>query len=188
MLSMKPLFLSLLLCALPHWSQAETWNGTAAITFAGTSTLHDWSGKVSAEPFTADVTMQDGKPTHVSSTVTVKAAGMDTAEPKRDANMRKAMKIVDFPLIVGKIDADFKAIAASGDTPTALPLEINLLGKLQKVTAKISQWKLTNGKASFDLEFPVSMEASGISVPAVLIFIRVGDSVTVRASVTLKQN
>jgi len=52
----------------------------------------------------------------------------------------------------------------------------------------ISKWKLNGGKATFDLDFPVLMKASGIAVPAVLVFIRVGDAVTVHASVTLTQN
>jgi hypothetical protein len=109
---------------------------------------------------------------------------MDTAEAKRDENMRKAMKISDHPLITAKIDADFSLIAASG-TPTKLPLALTLLGKPQNITATISNWQLKGGKASFDLEFPVSMKASGINVPAVLLFIRVGDDITVRAHVTL---
>jgi hypothetical protein len=57
----------------------------------------------------------------------------------------------------------------------------------QNIIAKISNWQLKDGRATFDMEFPVSMKASGISVPAVLFFIRVGDAVTVRAHVTLSK-
>lgn len=165
---------------------AETWNGKADLTFDGTSTLHDWGGTVTAQPFKADVTFSGGKPTHVKSTVTVKAAAMETQEPKRDENMRKAMKVTDHPLITGQIDTDFSEIAASG-TLTKLPLTLTLLGKPQNITATISNWQLKGGKAGFDLEFPVSMKASGISVPSVLLFIRVGDAITVRAHVTLSK-
>ena len=179
------LCLSLLLSISPL--HAETWSGTAQITFDGTSTLHDWGGKVAAEAFKADVTMSGGLPQRVKAEVTVKAANMDTAEPKRDANMLKAMKVDAHPLIVGKIDAKFSEIAAAS-TPTMLPIELNLLGKPQNVTGTISNWKLNGRKASFDLDFPVSMKASGISVPTVLLFIRVGDGVQVHASVTLTQN
>jgi hypothetical protein len=181
---MKILLTLILLSA--SLSQAETWNGKADLTFDGTSTLHDWGGKVTAQPFKADITFSGGKPQHVKSTVTVKATAMDTQEPKRDENMRKAMEVTDHPLITGKIDADFSEIAASG-TPTKLPLALTLLGKPQNITGTISNWQLKGGKASFDLEFPVSMKASGISVPSVLLIIRVGDAVTVRAHVTLTQ-
>ena len=179
------LCLSLLLSISPL--RAETWSGTAQITFDGTSTLHAWGGKVAAEPFKANVTMDGGKPQGVKAEVTVKAAQMDTAEPKRDANMLKAMKVDAHPLILGRIDAKFSEIATA-NTPTKLPIKLNLLGKPQNVTGTISNWKLSGRKASFDLDFPVSMKASGISVPAVLLFIRVGDGVKVHASVTLTQN
>ena len=181
--AMKTLFF-LLLATLAH---AETWNGKATIAFDGTSTLHDWGGKVAAQPFKADVNMNGDKPVRIVSTVTVKAAEMDTEEGKRDENMRKAMKVTDHPLIVGKIDAKFSEVAAAG-TPTKLPIELNLLGKPQNVTGTISNWKLNGNKATFDLEFPVSMKASGISVPTVLLFIKVGDGIKVRASVTLTKN
>lgn len=183
---MKILFcLSLLLSLSPL--HAETWSGTARISFDGTSTLHDWGGKVAVEPFKADVTMSSDKPQRVKAEVTVKASNMDTAEPKRDANMRKAMKVDAHPLIVGKIDAKFSEIAAAS-TPTKLPIELNLLGKPQNVSGTISNWKLAGKKATFDLDFPVSLKASGISVPTVLLFIKVGDGIKVHASVTLSQN
>lgn len=183
-MNFKHLSLSFLLLITP--AKADTWSGTAQITFAGTSTLHDWSGEVTAEPFKADITMAGGMPQRIVSAVTVKAAGMDTAEPRRDANMRKAMKAAEHPLIGGKIDAKFDVVAKAG-TPATLPIELRLLDSTQKVSGTISNWKLNGRKASFDLEFPVSMKASGISVPAVLMFIRVGDAVKVRASVTLTQ-
>jgi hypothetical protein len=153
------------------FADVSTWSGSSQIRFDGTSTLHDWGGKVSAQPFKAQVTMNGDKPQRIVSTVTVKAAEMVTEEAKRDENMRKAMKVADHPLIVGKIDAKFSEVAAAG-TPTKLPIELNLLGTPQNVTGTISNWKLSGNKATFDLDFPVSMKASGISVPTVLIFIR----------------
>lgn len=179
--------LFLILLGLTSLLHADTWSGRADITFDGTSTLHAWGGKVSAEPFKAEVTMSGDKPQRVRAEVIVKAADMDTAEPKRDANMRKAMKVTDHPLITGKIDAKFSEIAADG-TPTALPVELNLLGKPQKLTGTISNWKLNGKTATFDLDFTVSMKTSGISVPAVLLFIKVGDGVKVHASVVLSKN
>lgn len=180
----------LLLLGLGHPAAllAETWQGTAAISFAGTSTLHDWSGKVGAAPFATEVTMRNGQPQRVAAKVIVKAADMDTAEPRRDVNMRNAMKTDTYPLITAKIDADFSRIATAGATPTVLPMELTLLGRPQKVEGRISNWQMKGGKATFDLDFPVSMKSSGISVPAVLVFIRVGDGVKVHASVKLEHN
>lgn len=166
---------------------SETWAGTAQITFDGTSTLHDWTGKVSAEPFKTEVILKDGKPRRIKSKVLVKAAAMDTDEAKRDENMRKAMKVSDHPLIIGSIDTEFSDISPAG-TPVKLPLSISLLGRQQSISSTISNWKSDGRRASFDLDFPISMKASGISVPPVLFFIRVGDGVKVHASVELRKN
>ena len=182
----------LVLLALAHSAFAETvqnWTGKADITFDGTSTLHAWGGKVSATPFTTEVTLDAaGKPTRIKAAVSVDVAKMDTAEAKRDENMRKAMKVADHPMISANIDVPAAKIAADGKTPTQLPMTLTLLGKPQNITGTISNWKLNGSKATFDLDFPVSMKASGISVPTVLLFIKVGDGIKVRASVTLTKS
>lgn len=181
---------ALALAALPAAGDTpERWSGTSDITFSGTSTLHNWQGTVPAQAFTATITRDsNGNPARVQATVTVEVAKMDTDEPKRDANMLKAMKEPEHPLIEGVIDAPFSAIAASGTTPASLPLKLKLLDKPQDVTGTITNWKLDGNKASFDLDFDVSMKASGIKVPAVLLFIRVGDTVKVHATVNLSRS
>lgn len=166
-----------------------SWTGTGEITFSGTSTLHEWAGKVTARPFKTMVTYDaNGEPFRIQAEVEVESSLMDTAEPKRDANMRKAMKVTDYPLIRATVDAPVAGIATDGKTPVKLPMTLMLLGKPQTVEAGISHWKMAGRKATFDLNFDVSMKASGISVPPVLVFIRVGDAVTVHASVTLTQD
>lgn len=166
----------------------QVWAGKAGIVFEGTSTLHDWGGKVSAEPFQVLVTLDAaGKPKRVRADVSVAAAQMDTAEVKRDENMRKAMKVAEHPLIQAVIDAPADKIAPDLKAPAQLPLTLTLLGKPQQITGTIRNFRRDGGKVTFDLEFPVSMKASGIRVPSVLLFIRVGDGVKVRASVTLTQ-
>ncbi len=184
---MKTPYSILVLLILTAVCRAETWGGNASITFDGTSTLHDWGGKVKASAFKAEVTMEGDKPKRVKSTVTVKAASMDTAEADRDANMYKAMQVTTHPLIVGKIDAQFTEIAPAS-SPAKLPIELSLLGKAQSVTGTISNWKLAGDTATFDLDFDLSLKTSGIKVPAVLLIIRVGDAIKVHAAVTLKRS
>lgn len=166
----------------------ETWSGKADLTFAGTSTLHDWSGAVTTRPFQTSVTLDAaGQPKRVQAQVIVDAMHMDTAEPKRDENMRKAMKVSDYPLIKAELDVSADSIAPDLKTPTQLPLQLTLLGKPQSIVGTIRHFERKKGKVTFDLDFPISMKASGISVPSVLFFIRVGDGVKVRAKVTLVQ-
>ena len=190
---MKTVFHLLFASVIAMHSAAQAgvsaWNGTSSITFNGTSTLHAWAGKVSAEPFVASVTMNDaGQPTALKAKVEVKAAGMDTAEPDRDVKMRKSMKVTDHPLISGVMDTAFDKIMGADGKPAKLPFALTLVGKTHQISASISNWKLSGNIATFDLDFPVSLKASGISVPTVLLFIKVGDGIKVHASVTLTQN
>jgi polyisoprenoid-binding protein YceI len=177
--------LTLLLAAAPAQT-VERWSGTANIGFSGTSTLHDWEGKVAPRPFIATVTRDpSGRPARVKGTVTVQVSKMDTAEPKRDENMRKAMKAADFPLVKAVIDASAEEIAGSGSTPAKLPIQLTLLGKEQEQLGTISNWKLNGNEASFDLDVDLSLKASGITVPSVAFFIKVGDRIKIHARVKL---
>jgi polyisoprenoid-binding protein YceI len=163
------------------------WDGAAEIAFAGTSTLHSWDGKVSANPFTATVVMgDDDKPKTLSAVVQVKAASMDTDNDKRDATMHKSMKVSDHPLIEGKFqDVAFASIMPDGKTPSKLPFALTLLGKNYDVVATVSGWKLSGDTATFDISFSLSLKQSGINVPSAMLVVRVGDTVKVNASVKL---
>ena len=183
------LALTLMLLALPAAADTSRWSGTSAISFDGTSTLHDWGGKVAVKPFATTVTTDAaGNPTQVEATVTVEVAKMNTAEAKRDENMRKAMQAAAHPLITGVIDTPFSAIRQGDAAPSTLPLKLTMLGKTQTITGRISQWKLQGDKATFDLDFDLSLKKSDIKVPSVLLFIRVGDTIKVHAAVSLKRN
>ncbi len=176
-----------LLAFVMQTARAEAWKGNAEIQFNGTSTLHDWAGKVKAEPFAAHLTRDAaGKPEHLTAKVEVKVTGMDTAEPKRDENMRKAMKAASFPLVTGTIDAPFSEIMSpQSHQPAILPLTLELLGRKHQVKARISQWSEKDKTASFDLDFSLSLKECGIEVPSMLLVVRVGDTIKLHASVKL---
>jgi polyisoprenoid-binding protein YceI len=180
-----------LFCLMVGSALADTshWSGTSQITFDGTSTLHDWGGKVEAKPFVCKVTTDAaGHPTQVEATVKVEVAKMDTAEAKRDENMRKAMQAAEHPLITGVIDTPFTAIRQGDAVPATLPLKLTMLGKTQTITGMISHWQQRGDKATFELDFDLSLKKSDIKVPSVLLFIRVGDTIKVHAAVSLKRN
>jgi polyisoprenoid-binding protein YceI len=168
-------------------STPSTWRGTSDIKFAGTSTLHGWSGTVSAEPFVATVMMDDrGKPQALTAKVNVKVLNMDTAKEDRDKNMRASMKAADFPFITANFDSAFEKVMKPGEAaPSRLPFKLKLLGKEHEVNADITNWSLKGNVATFDLAFDLSLKACGIEVPSVLVVIRVGDTVKLHASVKL---
>ena len=186
---MKLLIFAFALAALPSFAATTQWKGSSEIAFAGTSTLHAWDGKVKAEPFKATVgTNADGTPDHLNAKVQVKVAGMDTAEEGRDKNMRKAMKAEGFPLITAVMDVPFaKIMDAKTHQPATLPFALTLLGKEHPVAGKISQWKASDKEASFDLDFELSLKDCGITVPTVLLFIKVGDTIKLHATVKLQR-
>lgn len=169
------------------FAEPTQWSGSSEIRFDGTSTLHDWSGTVPVDPFTATVLMNDaGEPTALKAAVTVKAVKMDTKEPDRDKKMRTSMKVADFPLIVGTMDTAFDQVRKPGEKePSRLPFALNILGKQQQVDAEISNWVLKGNTATFDLDFDLSLKKCGIEVPSVLLVVRVGDTIKVHASVKL---
>jgi polyisoprenoid-binding protein YceI len=180
-----------LFCLMAGSALADTsnWSGTSQISFNGTSTVNSWGGKVATKPFATTVTTDAaGNPTRVEATVRVEVAGMDTAEAARDVKMRESMQATAYPLITGVIDTPFSAISQGSATPSTLPLKLTLLGKTQTVMGRISHWKLQGNRATFDLDFDLSLKQSGIKVPSMLLVIRVGDTIKVHAAVSLKRN
>ena len=170
-------------------ADTSSWSGTSQISFDGTSTLHSWGGKVPAKPFVTTVTTDAaGNPTRVEATVTVEVAKMDTAEADRDVKMRQAMRATEHPLIVGVFDTPFSAIRQGDAAPSVLPFQLTLLGQTQTLMGRISNWKHQGDKATFDLDFDLSLKKSDIKVPSMLLVIRVGDTIKVHAAVSLKRN
>jgi hypothetical protein len=129
---------------------------------------------------------ENGGPTALNARVVVRAVKMDTKEPDRDKKMRASMKVADFPLISGTFDTPFDNVMKAGQkAPSRLPFTLTLLGKEHPVEGVITKWSLKENVATFDLDFDLSLKACGISVPSVLLVIRVSDAIKVHASVKL---
>ena len=176
----------------PDLYAQSPWKGSCDIQFFGTSTLHDFSGTVSAEPFTVSVTgIDDPATTQLAGVVKVKAANMDTAKPKRDKKMHVSMDVATFTDITVTLPKGMnttltKPATESGQPrPTQIPFTLTLLGKDQQMVGTVSDWKYSEGVASFKVSFSVSLKTSGIKVPAVLGVVRVGDEIKVEASLVL---
>ena len=182
----------LLLFTGPGLYAQSPWKGSCEIKFSGTSTLHDFTGTVSAEPFTVSVTgIDDPATTQLAGVVKVKAVDMDTAKPKRDKKMRESMDVTTYTDIAVTLPKGMnttltKPVTESGQPrPTQIPFTLTLLGKDQQKAGTVSGWKYSDGVASFKVSFSVSLKASGIKVPAVLGFVRVGDEIKVEADLVL---
>ena len=175
-----------LCCTSLHADTPTRWAGTSEIQFSGTSTLHSWSGKVSAKPFAAVVVMDSSdRPVSLKAKVEVKAADMNTAEPKRDENMHNDMKVTTFPLVSAAMDTGFDKVMSGKKAPSKLPFTLTILGKPQSVEGTITNWVLKGDTATFDLDFELSLKKCDIKVPSVLFVISVGDTIKIHAPVKL---
>ncbi len=182
------LFILLCLALMGHSAglSAETWRGEARVTFAGTSTLHDWEGNVSAKPFTAEVALVEGKVDRFQAEFKVVVAEMDTENEGRDENLRKAMRAEQHPAVLGKVDVRIPPEVVQGSSGK-VPIVLRLLGKDVTVEGTIENWREEKSQVSFDYSFRVSLAASGIEIPSFLFFIRVGDEIAVHSRVVLSR-
>jgi hypothetical protein len=176
-------------------SASERWSGTCRVEFSGTSTFGGWSGTIDTEPFTVAV----GKPDQieVSPLATVISAQTDelkTSSERRDKVIKESMQSSDHPEISVRLAPDFtmaqtRPVRKSGFLhPTVIPFTVELLGKEYQMMAQVSNCRVENGVMCFGVSFPVSLKACGIKAPSVLGIIRVGDSISISAAVTLQMS
>lgn len=195
---MKSAIISLLLIAVTFsvgnaFGQTEQWAGNCDITFSGSSTLHKFKGTVKAEPFIISISdLSDKAQANATGKVIVTASKMDTGNKKRDANMDNSMATKTFPEIavdIGKLNAAATRPVTSGEIlrPTVVPFTMNLKGKKQQKVGKVADWSYSDGNISFTVTFPVSLKASGITVPSVLGIVKVADVIQVSAKLNLKR-
>jgi len=168
--------------ALAFAAHAETWTGTADVKFKGYSTLHDFTGTVSA-PLKTTVSGEKGART-VSATSDVEVKRMSTRDDARDKNMMLMFNAAKFALLkVSVAGADERALRKG-----AMPVTLTIAGTSGKVAAAVANILESADSVSFDLAFPVSLAAFKLTPPSTLAgLIKVKDNVDVTARVTLKR-
>ena len=159
---------------------AARYDAEAAIQFYGTSTLHDFHGTVAARPFAVEVSDASNPSTlKVNGTVQVQVSDMLTRNKKRDSNMHKMLGQARYPLIEGTVED--AVLTREGETTIKLALRIR--DCTQEIDATVTGWTNSEDQVSFDIAFPVSLEAFGLEPPSELGLIRVGNRVDVRCHV-----
>lgn len=172
-----------LAAALPAQGAAPAlYDGTATIVFSGTSTLHDFVGRVPSQPFR--LTMQTSPTGRVwSATASVKAAEMTTFHKERDEKMRQMFAADKQPLLAGTV---LDAPAPDRATNGVASLKLKIGGQERALPVAIRDWQEANGHLSFTAIWEVSLKDYALKPPAVLGLIKVGDKVTVSAKVEAK--
>ena len=155
------------------------------------STLHEVSGSARCQPFTVRIARDaSGKEVVPVVEVDVPVAAMDTRNRSRDGQMREMLRSDRFPLIRGAArDVDVERLRVEIGKGRGGNASIGLLLRIRdverKVLATASNLRESGERVTFDLEFPVSLGEFDLKAPSVLGIIRVGDKVSVKATLTL---
>lgn len=146
----------------------------AAIRFQGTSTLHDFTGTVPAQPFVLTLTSNTW-----SAQGGVVIGQMNTASEGRDRNMCKMFGTNDHPTLRGEVKPS--PLPPAGTNVTLL---FQVRNKTNALPVQISNWTEDAEAVRFHAGWDVSLKQYGLKPPSVMGVIRVGDLVHVEADVT----
>lgn len=163
------------------------------IQFFATSTLHDFSGRVTSEPFTLRIIENEGKGRFVGPvSIDVPVNDMKTGKEKRDRKMREMFQSERFPSITGSISGFDphnlrERLFESDGGETDLSLSITIRNITRELQAMVYNYREYGEQISFDLKFPLSLQEFGLKPPSTFLgIVRVGDEVSVRASFNIE--
>jgi polyisoprenoid-binding protein YceI len=151
----------------------------AMIRFQGTSSLHEFGGKLPAQPF--QLTLSNGTWTASSQ---VFSGQMLTDNAKRDRKMHEMMGTNLYPLIRGTVtNAPIPGVAGTNAT-----LALKIRGTTQNLVARVMDWKEDAEAIRFRAKWELSLKQYGLKPPSVVGVIRVGDVIRLEADVTAKKS
>lgn len=158
---------------------ADGVRGSLQLSFAATSTLHDFEGTAGSPVLSLS---QDAAGAW-SAEVSVPVAEMKTGNGWRDESMRAMFDASHHPQILGRFrDLDAEKVRTSG----VLPFLLRIRTVERPVQAGVTNWRQSEREASFDAAFDLSLESFQLEAPRTL-FLRVGDRVRVTVHVTLER-
>ena len=176
-----------LLLIYPVTALAIDYQGNCSVVFQGSSTLHDFNGTGSCQPFS----ISENAGIMTISELNVAISGLDTDNSRRDKQMRKMFDAVTYPLVkgsIGSVDlADIrKSLHENKDSTTEAVFQLKIRDIEKTVTAVLQNIVETEAKITADLVFTLSLADYQLKPPTVFFIIRVGDSVKVTTSFTLE--
>ncbi len=177
--------------AAPDAADPPEWKGGCDIRFGGKSTLHDFSGTVGCRPFDVVATVAGGKVVIPRLEAFVLVGEMNTGNASRDRRMREMFESAAYPRIRAVLSgldpaALRKTLTASPGAREPLEATLTIRNVSRKIRAEAGNLREEGGRITLDVEFPVSLKDFGLEPPSVLGIIRVKDTVTVAARVTLR--
>ena len=156
-------------------SPLATHQGRAEIVFAGTSTLHDFSGRVTSTNVNISLTSSNW-----TASASVPVAKMDTASARRDRNMMNMFSAPEHPLIRGTVTNAAKPGSEGG----TVVMKLRIRDVERPVRMQVTAWRESTNSLSFQAAGEVSLKEFSLKPPSVLGVIRVGDRVTLKLDVS----
>lgn len=155
-------------------TSARTYAATADVVFRGSSTLHDFAGRVRSKPFQLALSSNTW-----SAAGAVTATAMDTANDDRDKNMHRMLEAPRHPVLQGKVVG---APIPTGDSAQATLL-LTIRDRSAELPVRITGWTETATQIRFHAAWNLSLKQFALQPPSVLGVIRVRDTVQLEADV-----
>ena len=180
------------LLVLASSARAGEIKGTCFLRFVGISTLHDFTGTVRCQPFSANlVRTADGGTSIPGVEVHVLVEGMDTGNNTRDGQMREMFQSDRFPRIHGTVraidvDGIRREIGKGEGGKAFFDLTLGIRDVERTIHAAATNFREEGSRVDFDVEFPVSLKEFGLKAPSFLGIFRVRDKVAVTGNVRLE--
>lgn len=184
---MKIFIFFALFLTLPAIAPATDYQGSCTVAFEGSSTLHDFNGKGSCEPFL----VSENAGVIIVPELTVAVSDMDTDNSSRDKKMRKMFEIEKYPLIKGtsgpvSLGAIRKTLEENIDSAPSHLFQLKIRDIEKPVTAILQNIEEMDDKITADVAFTLSLADYKLKPPSVFGIIRVGDTIKVTTSFLLE--
>lgn len=184
---MKYLLVLVLVFVLPLPCLAIEYSGNCSIVFHGSSTLHDFQGNGSCQPFT----VKENAGTMIPPELKVVVAEMETGNAKRDKKMREMFAEEQFPLITGtsspiSLDDLRRRLELGKDSAGDVTINLKIRDITRPVKTTVHNIVITDSTIKADMDFPLFLADYQLKPPSVLGLIRVGDRIDVTVSFVLE--
>ncbi len=190
----KAVFLSVfLIITAPFPTYALTIQGTGYIRIFVESTLHDFEGRVTTDPFTIPLVKDGAGKIQVNRLEVLTPVGtISTGNPRRDREMRKMFDSEHFPYIRGSVSGLFprriRYEIRQGEKRGAIRnISLWIRDVEKKVPVTFRRLREYGEQISFEIEFIVSLKEFNLEAPtAFLGLIRVKDKIRVTVGFDLE--
>lgn len=162
-------------------ARAETWKGSCDVAFTVTETFNrTFKGRGASEAFPVEIAA-DGDQLAATWKISVQPAKLTTDKKGRDEEMWRMFRLPEFPSAEGEAKAFNLKDAAAGKA-TTLPFKLTIIGVSKELQGTVSNVKLEDGKASFDVQFSVDMDSFTLKPKVLLGMFKVQNEVPVTAT------